>query len=302
MRRPRQAGGFDVGFAPEAFSETLPAGFVLEQTPEPSGRIRKGGRIELVLSAGPERYNVPNLVDKSLADATAELAKLNLVVGEITQEHDDEATESVISSDPAEGTQVRRDTPIQLVVSHGPEPVEVPSLIGRTVDEARDAMEDAELELETTEEFNDTVQAGRIVSQEPASGKIAKGSTVSAVVSKGPQTFEVPDVKGKSVKDATKQLEKAGFTVDVLGGRGRVLQQNPGPGTQHPKGGRVVLLASLYAADQSGAARRPARSGPARTRFPLGGQLACPSRSPRHARQKPTLNRSITAHVGFWRA
>jgi eukaryotic-like serine/threonine-protein kinase len=240
------AGGFSVGFAPEAFSETLPAGSVLEQTPEPSGRIRKGGRIELVLSAGPERYNVPNLVDKSLADATAELAKLNLVVGEITQEHNDEiATEAVISSDPAEGTQVRRDTPIKLVVSLGPEPVEVPSLIGRTVDEARDVMEDAELELETTEEFNDTVQAGRIVRQEPASGKIAKGSTVSAVVSKGPQTFEVPDVKGKSVKNATEQLEKAGFTVDVLGGRGKVLQQNPGPGSQHPKGGRVVLLASL---------------------------------------------------------
>jgi eukaryotic-like serine/threonine-protein kinase len=239
-------GGFSVGFAPEAFSETAPAGSVIEQTPEPSQRIRKGGRIELVLSAGPERYNVPNLVDMSLADATAALAKLNLVVGEVTQEYDDKiALDAVISSDPAEGTQVRRATPVKLLVSLGPEPVEVPSLVGRTIDEARDVMDDAELELELTEEFNDTVQSGRIVSQEPASGKIAKGSTVTAVVSKGPQTIEVPDVKGKSVKDATEQLEKAGFTVELLGGRGRVLQQSPGPGSQHPKGGRIVLLASL---------------------------------------------------------
>ena len=101
-------GGFSVGFAPEAFSETAPAGSVLEQTPEPSQRIRKGGRIELVLSAGPERYNVPNLVDMSLADATAALAKLNLVVGEVTPEYDDKIALDAVISNPAEGRRLSR--------------------------------------------------------------------------------------------------------------------------------------------------------------------------------------------------
>jgi eukaryotic-like serine/threonine-protein kinase len=240
------AEGLDVAYAPEAFSETIQPGFVLDQTPAPTERIRKGGRIELVLSRGPERYDVPDLAGMTLEEATAELTALNLVVGEVARQHDDDAAvDVVLSSDPAEGTQVRRDTPVKLVVSDGPEPVEVPSLIGRTVDEARGTMDDAGLELELAEEFDDTVQAGRIISQDPASGRLPKGETVTAVVSKGPQTFEVPDVKGKSVKEATDQLEKAGFQVEVLGGRGRVLQQSPGPGSQHPEGGRIVLLASL---------------------------------------------------------
>lgn len=239
------AEGLGVSYAPEVFSETIPPGFVLEQSPAPTERIRKGGRIELVLSRGPERYELPALAGMTLDDATAELTGLNLVVGEVTRQYDDAEIDVVLASDPVEGTQLRRDTPVKLVVSDGPEPVEVPSLLGRTVDEARDALEDVGLELDATEEFDDSVQAGRIVSQDPANGKLPKGGTVTAVVSKGPQTFEVPDVKGKSVKQATQELEKAGFTVEILGGRGRVVQQSPGPGSQHPKGGQIVLLASL---------------------------------------------------------
>jgi eukaryotic-like serine/threonine-protein kinase len=239
------AEGLGVSFAPEKFSETIPPGFVLEQRPSPTERIRKDGRIELVLSRGPERYELPELAGMTLDDATAELAGLHLVLGEVTRQYDDAAVNVVLASDPVEGTQLRRDSPVKLVVSDGPEPVEVPSLLGRTVDEARDALEDVDLELEATEEFDDTVQAGRIVSQDPANGRLPKGETVTAVVSKGPQTFEVPDVKGKSVKAATQELEEAGFAVEVVGGRGRVLQQSPGPGSQHPKGGRIVLLASL---------------------------------------------------------
>jgi eukaryotic-like serine/threonine-protein kinase len=151
----------------------------------------------------------------------------------------------VISSDPAPGTQLRRDTPVKLVVSQGPEPVEVPNLVGQTVDEAQGRITEAGLKLETREQYDGSVPAGHVVSQEPASGTMPKGGTVKVVVSKGPEMISVPNVKGKSVKSAIEELEEAGFKVEVLGGRGKVLQQSPAPGTQHPKGGRVVLLASL---------------------------------------------------------
>ena len=129
------AGGFSVGFAPEAFSETLPPG---PYSSSPRSRPDASARVGVSSScyqrdlSGTQR---PANSTRSLSPTPpAELAKPNLVVGEITQEYNDEiAAEVVISSDPAEGTQVRLEHTHQTRRQPRSEPVEVPSLIGRTV-------------------------------------------------------------------------------------------------------------------------------------------------------------------------
>lgn len=103
------------------------------------------------------------------------------------------------------------------------------------------------LKVDATKQANsDTVPKGSVVSQNPASGTLFKGDTVTLVVSKGPQMVQVPDVQRMHEGQATKILEAAGFKVKVqrvLGGIfGTVRSQSPASGSMQPKGSTVTLL------------------------------------------------------------
>jgi serine/threonine-protein kinase len=151
---------------------------------------------------------------------------------------------SVISSSPPAGTEVKPDTAVTLVISDGVEPVAVPDVVGLPVQEAEAAVADAKLRSEVVEEFDQTVPAGVVVSQDPSSGTAGKRSVVTLVVSKGPPVVEVPDVVGRNVAEAQQMLTAAGFVPNVQqlpGGPGTVLNQNPGAGDKQPKGSTVTL-------------------------------------------------------------
>ncbi len=71
------------------------------------------------------------------------------------------------------------------------------------------------------------------------------GSTISIVVSKGPERVTVPDVTGKSEAEATTELENLGLTVTVnfqiSPDEGFVLTQDPLPGAEAKKGDNVTI-------------------------------------------------------------
>jgi serine/threonine-protein kinase len=101
--------------------------------------------------------------------------------------------------------------------------------------------------VEVTEEHDETVPAGRVVSQNPSSGTLFRGDTVQLVVSKGPVMVEVPAVRGVGVDEATQRLEAAGFKVqtvqsDVYVGLEFVVQSDPPQGTMAPSGSTVTLF------------------------------------------------------------
>ena len=63
------------------FDETVPAGLVLSSNPDPQARVKKGSTVVLVLSKGPERYQVPDVTGKTIDEANSLLAAQNLVLG-----------------------------------------------------------------------------------------------------------------------------------------------------------------------------------------------------------------------------
>jgi serine/threonine-protein kinase len=71
------------------------------------------------------------------------------------------------------------------------------------------------------------------------------------VVSKGPPPTPVPDVSGKNQKQATKDLEHAGFTVTLKIGfsdsvpKGTVIRTEPASGTKAPYGSAIALVVSV---------------------------------------------------------
>jgi serine/threonine-protein kinase len=131
-----------------------------------------------------------------------------------------------------------------LVISKGPEPVEVPVVTGRNVTEATQILQQTGFRVTTRTAASDNVARDLVISQKPGSGNAPRGSTVELTVSTGPPLVTVPDVRNKQVGQAQQLLEGAGLRVSVLrlpGGPGIVLAQSPGPGSQAPRGSTVRI-------------------------------------------------------------
>ncbi len=93
------------------------------------------------------------------------------------------------------------------------EQIEVPSVTGQTVDEAKAQIQSAGFTVGTvTQTYSDTVETGKVISQDPtAKTKKAKGSTINLTVSQGKQEIEVPDLTGKTADEAKKLLQTNGL-------------------------------------------------------------------------------------------
>ncbi len=233
----------------EEFSEDIPAGVVIRTDPASGENARKGSPVTLIVSKGQERYLIPSdLAGQDPKDVTSALEALTLVIS-ATNEVFDELIPigKVVSTDPVGGTSVKRETPVTILVSKGPAPVEVPPIIGTLITDATTTLGAIGLTTETTrEDFDDSV-AGTILSTDPIPGTtVPKGTIIKVVLSKGPVLVDVPNVVGMDVATATSTLQGAGFqvktvnklTVAILN---KVYSQNPAAGSKAPKGSVVTL-------------------------------------------------------------
>ncbi|WP_104102954.1 Stk1 family PASTA domain-containing Ser/Thr kinase [Arthrobacter sp. 08Y14] len=232
----------------EIHDEIVAAGLAVGTDPDAPAEVRRYQPVTLLISKGPELFDVPNVVQRTLEAATKNITDAGLTVGAVTEEYSETVDAGkVISQFPAPDTQLRRDTAVNVVVSLGPAPVEVPSVVGKTEDEAIQLLEDAGL---TAEVLPDRVNSrdipdGSVAVQAPASGLVDRGSTVTLTVSKGPVMVQVPNVVRQSPDTARAQLEDLGFQVQIselLGGLlGIVQSQDPSGGSMAPEGSVITL-------------------------------------------------------------
>jgi serine/threonine-protein kinase len=126
----------------------------------------------------------------------------------------------------------------------------VPSVIGQDVDSATATLEDAGFDVDT-DEFQRREPPGTVIEQDPRAGEEAEdGSTVTLSVSTGPGTARIPEVAGRTVRQATRKLDAAGFRVepeerfsgDVKAGR--AIGTQPDAGTRLERDKPVTLLIS----------------------------------------------------------
>ncbi|QWC86744.1 Stk1 family PASTA domain-containing Ser/Thr kinase [Nocardioidaceae bacterium] len=230
------------------WSETVPAGQVLRQTPGAGDRALSDERVSVVISRGPERYLVPELSGLEQADATALLEETNLQVGGVTERFSGRVAEGVvISSDPVVLTSLRPGSAVDLVVSRGQRPIDVPDVTGLPQQRAERRIDNANLTATTTRQNDDDVPRGQVISQTPADGTLFRGDEVALVVSDGPELVAVPDVTGAGVADARAEMEAAGFRVAtrnsaVYVGLQYVLSTDPGEGSMAPRGSLITLV------------------------------------------------------------
>ncbi|HET7328353.1 MAG TPA: Stk1 family PASTA domain-containing Ser/Thr kinase [Nocardioidaceae bacterium] len=229
------------------YSETVPAGEIISTDPAAGERVLDDGTIAVVVSKGKERYDMPKVAGLSKQDAADTLTDRNLAVGDVTRRFSERVDKGkVIRASKQPGAKLRRDTEVDLVVSKGRRPIDVPDLVGDPARKAVSALEDAGLTAAVTKRFDDEVPEGQVISQSPEDGTLFKDDAVELVVSKGPQMIEVPSVFGQDEASATATLEAAGFDVEVQKadayvGFNRIAAQDPSSGDLAPKGSTVTI-------------------------------------------------------------
>ncbi|MFN2556097.1 MAG: PASTA domain-containing protein [Nitriliruptorales bacterium] len=245
-----RGAGFEPVVADEReFSLDVRVDHVIRQVPMGSARV--GTTVTLTLSAGPRPVmgGVPDIVGRPEEQAKAILQGAGLVASS-EYDYDEKVGKGlVVRTDPPAGAPISEGQPVTVVVSRGRRPIDVPRVVGLTVDDAAARLSALGLKATVAAEvFHDTAPPGVVVSQAPDPGaNLYRGDVVRLNVSKGPETFPMPDVRERPREEATSTLERLGLVVTVEEVRGFfrprdvVADQEPKPGTSVRRGERVTL-------------------------------------------------------------
>ncbi|MFF7736653.1 Stk1 family PASTA domain-containing Ser/Thr kinase [Streptomyces sp. NPDC007984] len=172
--------GLEPGMVTREFSENVPRGSVITARPADGTKVRAGTGVALVVSKGA-RIDVPDVTGADEADARSELTEAGLKVKiapeRVTSSEYDKG--QVVRQSPASGGPAAEGDTVTLTLSKGPEMIEVPDVVGDSVDDARQALEGAGFEVDEDRGllglFGDEVK-----SQSVEGGRTApKGSTIT---------------------------------------------------------------------------------------------------------------------------
>jgi serine/threonine-protein kinase len=168
----------------DAASEDVPKGRVISTTPDAATPIDVGSTVILTVSTGREKAKVPDVVNQDVDDARAQLEQAGFVVDVTEQEDATHDAGTVLSQDPAAGTELTQGKTVTITVAKEPENAAVPAVIGQDVDAAVNQLSDAGfVPNQVTQAVSRENQDGKVISQNPVGGTQAKkGSRVTITV------------------------------------------------------------------------------------------------------------------------
>ena len=188
--------GLTLVISEKRFDEEISDGQIIESDPAGGDKVDAGGQVTAVISKGAERYLIPSLVGLTPEAAVNLLAKSPIKVGDLTEVFNDQTPKGfVISSSPAAGKKVKRDAVVDLLISKGIETIDVTSYVGKSADQALNELTEGGFDVETIDQFSESVLAGTVISQVPSGGApLAKGTKIILTVSKGSEYVFIPNV------------------------------------------------------------------------------------------------------------
>ncbi|HBF8505519.1 PASTA domain-containing Ser/Thr kinase PrkC [Clostridioides difficile] len=162
---------------------------------------------------GNKSLTVPNLVNMTLEEAQSAVEKEGLYLSVKSEEYNSEVDENCIISQTPEGgsTNVKKGDTINVVVSKGSSQASVPNVVGLTLSNAKQLIEENNLKVGTVKyEYSSIYKEGTVLSQSPGAGssRAQEGDEVNLYVSKGSeksntQTPTVPDKKPTTPENNT---------------------------------------------------------------------------------------------------
>lgn len=256
-----------------------PAGVVLAQEPAAGARLDEGENVRLVVSEGPAREVVPDLVGEDLNQALDDLGQAGFR-SQVRQVFAQQASGVVVRQEPKAGASLKEGATVSLRVSKGPRPVPVPDVVGQQASEATSVLREAGFEVNLVT-VPSREPGGTVVAQNPAAGTLpepgtavrlniaqegddqttTEGTTTQETTTQGtttgPTTTQpagpatVPDVVGLTQAQATRALHDAGlrpsiqFVPSQQDPEGTVVAQARAAGTTLRRGESVQVNISV---------------------------------------------------------
>ncbi len=174
--------GLEPGMVTKAFSDEVAKGFVISTKPASGTTVRAGSAVALVVSKGSP-VDVPDVTGEDLEDAKSELSeaglKVKVAAERVNSEHD---SGQVARQSPDAGGRAAEGDTVTLTLSKGPRMIEVPDVVGDSVDDAKRTLRDAGFEVEEDRGllglFGDTVKKQSVDGGDTA----PEGSTIKITI------------------------------------------------------------------------------------------------------------------------
>ncbi|NYF13822.1 serine/threonine-protein kinase [Pseudoclavibacter sp. JAI123] len=252
------AAGFTVGDVTQEFSLDVAAGTVMDMDPQAGTSLAPETPISLVVSAGPEMLDVPDLEGLTLDEAEGAITEAGFTYDPATtlRQFSDQEADIVLSATDNNGAPLpatlAEGQPIRLIASAGV----VPDVAGETEANATQLIEEAGLVVNvSSREYSASVASGVVIAFSTTTDPVVPGDTINISVSRGPAPVTLPDVVGKPIAEAISQLEGLGLTVGhnvppgIVNDPNPVIKfvvstQSPAAGVEVPAGSNVTLTAT----------------------------------------------------------
>jgi serine/threonine-protein kinase len=180
--------GLEMKVEDKLFNTQYPAQAIVSQMPPPGTRIKIGQHVHVLVSLGPPRVVIPNLVGTSVRAARITAIQRNLTLGDIVGIHWPQSEpDLVVAQDPLPESAEVRTPAVDILVSVGeaPEAYLCPKLVGQPIAEVRRSLEKSGFKVAgVTSITTESGPRGIIFTQSPAAGsKIGSDAVFSFRVS-----------------------------------------------------------------------------------------------------------------------
>lgn len=203
--------------------DNRPNGVVLSQEPVMGTKLKTGDTIKVFLNKLDEVVTIPNVINRTRAEAEDLFTSSSINIGEVKEEYSNEIEAGkIISTEPKAGFEIKRGQSVDLVISKGIDnnPVNAINFRGEKLTVAQKYLEDSGLKVEVEYQESNEVGKDEVVRQDPI-GEVAKNSTVHLIVSSGPVTQSTEPSENENESSEVSQVFKTKVNDD--GQRHRVV-------------------------------------------------------------------------------
>ncbi|MFJ1858823.1 Stk1 family PASTA domain-containing Ser/Thr kinase [Streptomyces anulatus] len=208
------------------------------------------GRVIFTPTSDDGQIKAPNLVGSTMDQAEKLAARTDVTVKVGAEEPCEEQEKGEIcSQDPAADALMDKDGTVTVVVSAGAPKVEIPNVLEKSEDGAREVLEGKGFTVNVTAEESEKTE-GTVIEQDPKGGaKAEEGAEITITVAMQ-TTDPMPDVRTRQYDAAVAQLNQLGFTnvsradVDSEKPAGEVIEQTPAGPSKQAKDVQIVLKVS----------------------------------------------------------
>ena len=195
----------EIGNISRDYSDDYPENKIIKTKPKQGERVNQHEKVDIVLSKGPERAKMPNVIGMKKADALDKLKQSKLDHVTVNQEYNNQVPKGAIAKQSVNPDSYVRinDHQITLTESLGVKKVYVKNYENKNYQTAKKELEKSGLKVQMTTESSNNVKKDNIISQSPKNTEVEEGSTVQFIVSKGKASSKDEDKDSEKSKSSS---------------------------------------------------------------------------------------------------